>query len=319
MRLAIQKAILSLFPELTGKYHLPLYARVIGVSEPTSKPEISDPFRNRYAVDIEVLDAQDKKDDRYPIFKNVVLPMPLAGQEAGMMRFPDAGTRVVLAFASGLPSQPFIMQVLPVEMSLPELDVNELNCQARTGVFNKADRKGNLISNTFAKIINKSFSRDISAVSNNESYRKSYKKTKGIDIEEVHTKVIEALGSVEIAAGGMASIMSGESLNLTTAKNLQQFVRKKMVSVSGVSQSTKSPKTYIGSDDHNLLVIVSEIAQAVIDLANACAAHNHTSAGSIVDHSFIPGTSSAPGNASSMSSAGSKAGTEKGKVDGITL
>lgn len=324
MRDAIRKAIVSLFPELSGGLHLPLYGRVAGISESMNDEAISNNFRGRYAVNIEILDANDKPDKSYTLFKNIVLPLPFAGFEAGGFKYPENGTRVVLGFAGGLPHMPFIQQLFPNEQSLPKVDVNELVLQARPGVLNKADRKGNLISNTFAKIINKSHSREIEATENTEQYRTSLKTVDGFDIEEVHNKVVEAIGSVRIAAAGLASMESGDSFSVTTARDLNEVAAKKRVALAGESQSFKSPKTYIGSDTHNVLKIVSDIAQAVNDLASACASHKHT------DTSVIGGGSGGPAtlelkpttvadNASSMSSAGTSAGTQKINVDGITL
>lgn len=351
MREAIRKAVLSLFPEMSGGLHLPKYGRVVCLSESLTEENICDNFRQRYAVDVELLDANDKPDTKFPLLKNVLLPLSMAGMESGAFKYPDNGTRVVISFASGLPNKPFIMQLFPSEQSLPQVDVDEMLLQSKTGVFNKADRKGNIISNTYAKIVNKSHARETEAFRNSEQYQQSKKTVKGLDFEKVFNKVIEALGAVEIYSGGVFNLGSVDSLNLTTARDLQQTVAKKRLAnigagdeenikgnrvktlegdaledITGKSESTvsesqffKSPKTYIGSEQHNLLVLVSVLAQSVIDLASASASHTHMSAGSNIDHVFTPAPTPPPMNASAMSSAGSKAAGEKAKVDGITL
>ena len=176
MREAIRKTVLSLFPELSGGLHLPKYGRVVGVSESLTEENICDNFRQRYAVDVELLDANDKPDTRFNLLKNVLLPLNMAGMESGAFKYPDNGTRVVIAFASGLPNKPFIMQLFPSEQSLPQVDVDEMLLQSKTGVFNKSDRQGNIIANTFAKIINKSHARETEAFRNSENYQQSEKK-----------------------------------------------------------------------------------------------------------------------------------------------
>lgn len=52
---AIRRAVERQFPELTGGYHLPRFARVIAVADAPADAGICDDFRPRYAVNIVVL------------------------------------------------------------------------------------------------------------------------------------------------------------------------------------------------------------------------------------------------------------------------
>ena len=52
---AIRRSVERQFPELTGGYHLPRFARVVGVADAPAGAAICDDFRPRYAVDIEVM------------------------------------------------------------------------------------------------------------------------------------------------------------------------------------------------------------------------------------------------------------------------
>ena len=59
------------------------------------------------------------------------------------------------------------------------------------------------------------------------------KKVKGLDFEKVFAKVIEALGAVEIYSGGVFNLGSVDSLNITTARDLQQTIAKKRLANVG--------------------------------------------------------------------------------------
>ncbi len=52
-----QRQMESHFPELASGMHLPKFARVMAASEPVSSGNFADPFRPRYAVDVQLLDA----------------------------------------------------------------------------------------------------------------------------------------------------------------------------------------------------------------------------------------------------------------------
>ena len=103
---AIKRSVERQFPELTGGYHLPRFARVVGVADAPTNASMCDDFRPRYAVDIEVLTPDGEADPNLPVLSGVPLPLPSGGDEMGMYAFPQEGTRVVVCFAYGLPSSP---------------------------------------------------------------------------------------------------------------------------------------------------------------------------------------------------------------------
>lgn len=70
---------------------------------------MSDPYRLRYAVDVQFLDA-DGKESGAPVYNAV--PLPMAGSESGMFQFPPVGTVVEIAFEDGRQDKPFIRQPL---------------------------------------------------------------------------------------------------------------------------------------------------------------------------------------------------------------
>ena len=98
---AIKRSVERLFPELTGGYHLPRFARVVGVADAPADASMCDDFRPRYAVDIEVLGQDGEADPAIPRLAGVPLPLPSGGEEMGMFAFPQEGTQVVVCFAYG--------------------------------------------------------------------------------------------------------------------------------------------------------------------------------------------------------------------------
>ena len=97
---AIKRAVERQFPELTGGYHLPRFARVVAVADAPSGAGICDDFRPRYAVDIEVMGPNGEPDPQLPILSGVPLPLPTGGEEMGFYAFPEEGTQVVVCFVT---------------------------------------------------------------------------------------------------------------------------------------------------------------------------------------------------------------------------
>ena len=52
---AIRRAVERQFPELTGRYHLPRFGRVVAVPDAPEAQGLCDDFRPRFGVDVEVL------------------------------------------------------------------------------------------------------------------------------------------------------------------------------------------------------------------------------------------------------------------------
>lgn len=77
----LKKAILRLFPELSGGLHLDRYGRVLAIADAPSQGASSERFRPRFAADIEILTADMEPDPAFPHYTAVPLPVPL-GQAA---------------------------------------------------------------------------------------------------------------------------------------------------------------------------------------------------------------------------------------------
>lgn len=100
----VQNQIDSAYPELSAGLHLPKTARIVSHTEPVTAGDMSDPYRPRYAVDVQLLDA-DGKESGAPVYNAVPLPLPMAGSESGMFQFPPVGTVVEIAFEGGRPAR----------------------------------------------------------------------------------------------------------------------------------------------------------------------------------------------------------------------
>jgi hypothetical protein len=65
----IDNIIMRKNPELLGDLHLPMFARVEAISDPIVAPGMSESFRPRYAVDVQVLDEKGEPDELFPVFR----------------------------------------------------------------------------------------------------------------------------------------------------------------------------------------------------------------------------------------------------------
>lgn len=150
---AVTRIIERRFPELTGAYHLPRFARVLAVADPPADAGLCDDFRPRYGVDLEVLGPDGEADPALPHLLGVALPVPGGGTEMGFYAFPEEGTTVVVSFAYGLPNKPFILQILPHGLSLPKVPKGDQLWQHSDAVQQRADAEGNWLRQTDARIL----------------------------------------------------------------------------------------------------------------------------------------------------------------------
>ncbi|WP_202932952.1 MULTISPECIES: hypothetical protein [Shewanella] len=72
-----------------------------------------------------------------------------------------------------------------------------------------------------------------------------------------------------------------------------------------MSKDYRSPKTWLGSEDENVLKLLSELMGTVAELATICASHTHS-------------TSPAPNEAGDFSGKASAAAAQKARLDPIT-
>lgn len=318
MRESIKKIVLRLFPELRGGLHLPMFARVLAVSDPLDDVTLSDPFRPKYAVDIMMLDAQGSDTQS---FDAVPVALAGAGEGSGLFNLPQRGAIVEVAFAYGLPSQPFVRQTLGTWTGMPELQPEEAVLQTAPGVYQKATKAGDWQRRSTGKIDDISLSRAIEAITNLEQYTRTRIETEGNSTEIVAgIKLIEALGALKLLSGGSLNLTAVDNLNLTTAsdsnttvgRNHNEAIEGIRTSLAKLKQITKVANggtIWQGNDTTNTLQILSDLTQVVADIANTAATHKHTGV------STGSGTSGAPDIASQFSSQKTTANNLKTTLD----
>ncbi|EMW7175490.1 hypothetical protein AAFM83_001706 [Vibrio parahaemolyticus] len=140
---AIKRIIFRLFPELTGRWHLPRWGKVVALPELPEEGDISDRFYPHYAVDVQLLDEKGVEfKDKSPL-QAVPLPIPGVGEYAGRLEPPAIGSIVEIGFMFGQPDKPFIRCVLPLGFKLPAIKQGESRYQQRQGVYQLVDQDGN--------------------------------------------------------------------------------------------------------------------------------------------------------------------------------
>ncbi|MGF1761349.1 hypothetical protein L4D76_26230 [Photobacterium sagamiensis] len=138
----IKRIIFRLFPELTGRWHLPRWGKVVALPELPEEGDLSDRFYPHYAVDVQLLDEKGMEYENKPPLQAVPLPVPGVGDHAGRLEPPAIGSIVELGFMFGQPDKPFIRCVLPLGFKLPAIKEGESRYQQRQGVYHLIDQEG---------------------------------------------------------------------------------------------------------------------------------------------------------------------------------
>lgn len=322
---AIKRSVERLFPELTGGYHLPRFARVVGVADAPAGASMCDDFRPRYAVDIEVLGQDGEADPAVPRLTGVPLPLPSGGEEMGMFAFPQEGTQVVVCFAYGSPSKPYIQTILPHGLSLPKVPKGDQVWQHSDAVQQRVDADGNWTRLTDGKIRDHSLEREVEALGNNEKYQSHVQEVETHSTEEVGgIKRINALGALKLNSAGTTTLAAvddmhqatGRDLNLVVGKkhnaavggDMQEKIKGARKSVSEISQRLQSPKTWLGSENVNVLRVLGDLIDLVQQMNTQLAAHTH-----------VPGPLPSPTDAAAFSADAAKAGLLSAELGSVTL
>lgn len=289
---AIRRSVERQFPELTGGYHLPRFARVVAVADAPAGAGICDDFRPRYAVDIEVLGPDGEPDNQLPILAGVPLPLPTGGEEMGIYAFPEEGTSVVVCFAYGLPHKPYIQTILPHGLSMPSVPKGDQVWQHSEACQQRVDADGNWLRQTDGKILDKATEREVEAMSNTERFQNHTRSVDDHSTESVGgIKTIEALGALKLLSGGSASLAAVDDLHQATGRDLNLVVGQKhnatvggdmqerieglRQSVAAVSQRLQAPKNWIGSEELNLFKVVCDMLDLLQQMNIQLASHTH--------------------------------------------
>ena len=292
MEEAIKRAVERQFPELSGGYHLPRFALVQGVADAPAQSGICDNFRPRYAVDLQVLAEDGEPDPNLPILAGVPLPVPVGGDEMGFFAFPAEGTMVVVNFAYGMPSKPFIQTILPHGLSLPKVPKGDQVWQHSETAQQPVDADRNWSRQTDGRIQDFSADREVQSLDNQEHYQ-SHSQTVDDDSKEAvgGVKTIEAMGAMKLLSGGSMSVAAVDDLHQATGRDLNLVVGDKYnaavggdmqerieglrKSVAGDGQRLVAPKNWIGSESVNLFQVVCDLLDVVQEMNTQLAGHTH--------------------------------------------
>lgn len=314
-----QRQIESHYPELASGMHLPKFGRVMNPVEAVKSGNFSDPFRPRYAVDVQLLDADGNPEKDTPVYSAVPLPVPMAGNDSGMFQFPPEGTLVEIAFTGGRPDKPFVRQTVPDGTSLPDIQPGEQLQQQRAEVSQRVTQAGDWVRQTDQTISETSMARVVKADTEQRELVSRETTVKATD-------KITVLGTSTLLAGAIQQVCTGDysqavnnrvasiggndetdiagSQTVTTGKDLIEKIGQIRKSVAAVQQQIIAPVVWIGSGTINVAQLMLDTLDVVKELAEQTASHTHSNTG-------------APTNAGAIRNTGAKADTLNGKYSPV--
>ncbi|MGK3156626.1 hypothetical protein ACCY75_02745 [Enterobacter kobei] len=315
----VQRQIESHYPELASGMHLPKFGRVMNPVEAVKSGNFSDPFRPRYAVDVQLLDADGNPDKDTPVYSAVPLPVPMAGNDSGMFQFPPEGTLVEIAFTGGRPDKPFVRQTVPDGTSLPDIQPGEQLQQQRAEVSQRVTQAGDWVRQTDQAISETSMARLVKADSEQRELVSRETTVKATD-------KLTVLGTSTLLAGAIQQVCTGDysqavnnrvvsisgndetdiagSQTVTTGKDLIEKIGQIRKSVAAAQQQIIAPVVWIGSGTINVAQLMLDTLDVVKELAEQTASHTHSNTG-------------APTNAGAIRNTGAKADTLNGKYSPV--
>jgi len=313
----IRRVVDRQYPELTGGYHLPRFARVVAIPDPPTNAGLCDDFRPRFAADLEVLGPDGEPDTALPRLHGVPLPLPMGGESMGIYGLPDEGTMVVVSFAYGLPHKPFVLAILPQGLSLPNLPKGDQVWQHSEAVQQRVDADGNWLRQTDGQIHDQASERRVEALENTEHYQRHSVTVDDHSIESVGgIKKIEALGSLKLLSGGSASLAAVDDLHQATGRDLNLVVGQKLNAsvggdmeerITGLRRSV-AEKTWMGSEGVNVLQVLCDLLDLVTAMNTQLAGHTH-----------VPGPAPSPSDAGAFTDNAAQATALVGQLKPITL
>lgn len=323
----VQRQVETAYPELASGLHLPKFARVEAPAESVTSGNFADPFRPRYAVDLQLLDADGKPAENTPLYSAVPLPVPMAGNDSGMFQFPPVGTLVEVAFAEGRPDKPFVRQFMPEGTSLPDVKPGEQLQQQRAEVSQRVTQGGDWVRQTDQMIHEKSMARRIEAddetrtlvvrettVSATDKTTVVGKSTLLVGARQVVSlgdycvatkanRVASVEGNCTTKVGGDVSLtvtgsdtrsIAGAS-SVTVNGGLQEKIEGVRASVASAMQQISAPSVWLGSSQLNVLQLMLDTLDVVKQLAELTASHSHPETGQPTNADAIRQTGTAAG------------------------
>lgn len=296
-----QRQIDKIYPELGAGLHLPRLARVMSPTDTAELGDPSDPFRPRYAVNVQLLDENGNAAGAQE-YNAVPLPVPMAGSEGGMFQFPPEGTLVEIGFTDGRPDKPMIRQTLSEGLSLPPIKPGEQLQQQRAGVSQRVTVDGSWQRDTDQAIEETSRRR---SVTSDEEDRTTTTRNTTVKANDSTT----VLGTKTLMAGQVVQLAEGD-YSIGTSANMVVKVGKDRNDDVGQNQNTKigqnqttdvagaltekiagirrsvaaaqeliAPSVRLGTDDINVLTLLTDTLDVIQTLAQQTASHTHSNTG----------------------------------------
>lgn len=315
----VQRQIESHYPELASGLHLPKFARVMNPVEGVKSGNFSDPFRPRYAVDVQLLDADGNPDKDTPVYSAVPLPVPMAGNDSGMFQFPPEGTLVEIGFTGGRPDKPFVRQTVPDGTSLPDIQPGEQLQQQREEVSQRVTQAGDWVRKTDQTISETSMARVIKADTEQRELVSRETTVKATDkITVIGTSTLLAGAIQQVCTGDFSQAMSNRvtsidgddesdiagSKTVTVGKDLIEKIGQIRKSVAAAQQQIIAPVVWIGSGTVNVAQLMLDTLDVLKELAEQTASHTHSNTGT-------------PTNAAAIRNTGTKADTLNAKYSPV--
>ncbi|WP_447548856.1 hypothetical protein [Vibrio cholerae] len=192
----------DMLPEVAAGYHLPIFGRVEAVRDSATAGQVADPFRPRFAIDVQVLNEDMQPDENIPVYRSIPLPVHMSGHESGLLAYPLEGTIVEIAFAYGRSDLPLIRGIYGRDYALPTIAPGEQLQQQREEVSRRIDAAGNITDQTDQTFTSKAFKQVEQAHQYTGEFGQHQLLIDEHSLENIiGKKLIEALGAIELLAG----------------------------------------------------------------------------------------------------------------------
>jgi hypothetical protein len=329
----LRRQIVRQFPELAAGYHLPVMAEVTAISDAPKTGGVSDNYRPRLAVDVQLLNSSYQETG----IKLDAVPVGIVGggDERGFFALPKKGTIVELAWLNGSPERPFVRSILGERQALPQMDAEDMVWQQSQAARQSVDKAGNWIRETDQKITDSCHTLDQVIQEVIRTIGTEASRVLGHSHEDIAgTKKVEA-AAILLLAETVVNILTAGNINQVAGANITQSATAelrqaalKIIAKAGaditaeaggsithqaaVNFSAKAAKVHIGPDGNNLLKLISDTMAQVSTAMQQIALLTVTCT--------APGSpSSVPANAAAFAAVKASVDSLKTTLDSITL
>lgn len=322
----LRRQILREFPELAAGYHLPVMAEVVAATDPPISGGISDNYRPRYAVTVQLLTTDYQETDI--TLSNVPCSITGGGDERGFFALPQRGTIVELAWLNGSPERPFVRSVLGDRQALPWIDADTMAWQQSEDAFQRVDAAGNWKRTTDKTISDESHRYQQQAAEAVYQLGNEVRRILQNSVEDIDGKKQIEATAIHLLSATVVNLLAAGSINQAAAEHITRSAAKTIkdhatgsISISTDASaditakdniSVTAKKINIGTDTDNLLKLISDCMQACIDAMTNITTMTVTCA----DPSKPSGV---PINAAAFTAISTQITALKTKLDGMTL